>query len=256
MGGSSASTVNGAARVASSWPTPKKPWISVRVWPPSTQALAARNSNLARAGSATTAAMVAERRSRSTPLTVFRTVMSTPRIGGGSDQHTVLAQIARSVVLNRKVRPIVLGCQCVNGYDDGKEGAPRATFAEGRRAHPRHDPAGGRVVGHGGRARRTVHRESGCGDRHEQERPLRALRFQGGVATGHRRRSRTHPHRRSDPAGTRRRARTGATGRSVRSVLQLRGAPRLPRRLLLRRHLVGDGYPPWAGQGPAGRHPS
>ena len=47
----------------------------------------------------------------------------------------------------------------------------------------------------------------------------------------------------------------GPAGGGVRGVLQLCGAPRLPRRLLLRRHGAGDGHPPRAGQGPGRRHP-
>ena len=61
--------------------------------------------------------------------------------------------------------------------------------------------------------------------------------------------------RRSHPARARGPSRPSPAGGRVRGVLQLRAAPRLPRRLLLRRHGAGDGHPPRAGQGPGRRHP-
>ena len=80
------------------------------------------------------------------------------------------------------------------GTTSQRSRAPAA--AAGRRGtHPRRDPARGRVAGHRRRAGGPVDREPGRRDRHQQERPVRALRLQAGTPAGHRGRGGADPRR-------------------------------------------------------------
>src|SRR5947209_7079672 len=74
----------------------------------------------------------------------------------------VATKLARSFVLIRTVRPIVLCCQHDDRHDEPAQ--PSAAAAAGRRGtDPRHDPARGRVASHRRGAGRPVDREPGRG---------------------------------------------------------------------------------------------
>src|SRR4051812_6340188 len=145
----------------------------VRLWPPSIQWLWARNWNCPSAGSALTASIVADRRSRSTPLTVLVTLtvssLKLALLGLVPGMHSLLSTIGRT---SGTVRTVVLTCQHDHGHG-GPAHRRAATPAGRRRTDPGGDPAHCCVAGDHRRTRGPVDREPGCRDRHQQKRPLR-----------------------------------------------------------------------------------
>src|SRR4051812_47500414 len=103
-GGWSASKVNPPSR-SSSWPAPKYPSMTLRLWVPLIQSLDARNWNFASSGWSRTASRVVSRAVVSTPLTVVVVVVVTVvPLGGvwsgsvrGGDAGTQLQEPAEGV---------------------------------------------------------------------------------------------------------------------------------------------------------------
>src|SRR5260370_581771 len=120
---------------------------------------------------------------------------------------------------------------------------------------PRHVRAPRRVAGPRGRAGPPVHRPPGRGARHEQERPVRALRLGNRTSAGDGGRGGPGLRHRSGPAGPGRSGGPAPADGGLRGVLRAPGAPHVPRRLFHGQRGPGAGHPPGPGQGPGRRVP-
>ena len=74
------SKVKGSVRLTSSWPGPRKPWMTERLWVPSIHLFPARNWNCAIPGCPFTASMTANTLGTSTPLRAGRVMVGSPSV--------------------------------------------------------------------------------------------------------------------------------------------------------------------------------